>query len=99
MPPCLAAFCRVQLLTLVHCPRRTSNAAIQKRIVAVTNGVDFLEGCGFEHATEGGEEVLLMDEPCSALDPIATARIEDLVRELKEKYTIVMVTHNMQQAA
>jgi len=44
-------------------------------------------------------EVLLMDEPCSALDPIATARIEDLVRELKEKYTIVMVTHNMQQAA
>ena len=62
MLPCLAAFCRVQLLTLVHCPRRTSNAAIQKRIVAVTNGVDFLEGCGFEHATEGGEEVLLMDE-------------------------------------
>ena len=40
-----------------------------------------------------------MDEPCSALDPIATARIEDLIRELKEHYTIVMVTHNMQQAA
>jgi phosphate transport system ATP-binding protein len=44
-------------------------------------------------------EVLLMDEPCSALDPIATARIEDLMREIKSKYTIVIVTHNMQQAA
>jgi phosphate transport system ATP-binding protein len=39
-----------------------------------------------------------MDEPCSALDPIATAKIEDLMRELKDKYTIVIVTHNMQQA-
>lgn len=44
-------------------------------------------------------EVLLMDEPTSALDPISTSRIEDLATELKEKYTIVMVTHNMQQAA
>jgi len=44
-------------------------------------------------------EVLLMDEPCSALDPIATARIEDLMREIKERYTIIIVTHNMQQAA
>ena len=44
-------------------------------------------------------EVLLMDEPTSALDPISTSRIEDLAGELKEKYTIVMVTHNMQQAA
>lgn len=44
-------------------------------------------------------DVLLMDEPCSALDPIATARIEDLIRELKQQYTIVIVTHNMQQAA
>jgi phosphate transport system ATP-binding protein len=44
-------------------------------------------------------DVLLMDEPCSALDPIATAKIEDLMRTLKEKYTIVIVTHNMQQAA
>jgi phosphate transport system ATP-binding protein len=44
-------------------------------------------------------EVLLMDEPCSALDPISTARIEELVHELKTKYTIVIVTHNMQQAA
>ena len=40
-----------------------------------------------------------MDEPCSALDPIATAKIEDLIAELKEQYTIVIVTHSMQQAA
>jgi phosphate transport system ATP-binding protein len=44
-------------------------------------------------------DVVLMDEPCSALDPIATARIEDLMEELKEEFTIVIVTHNMQQAA
>ncbi len=44
-------------------------------------------------------EVLLMDEPTSALDPISTSKIEDLVTELKQKYTIIMVTHNMQQAA
>lgn len=44
-------------------------------------------------------EVLLMDEPTSALDPISTSKIEDLAVELKEKYTIIMVTHNMQQAA
>lgn len=44
-------------------------------------------------------EVLLMDEPCSALDPISTMKIEELVSELKKNYTIVMVTHNMQQAA
>ncbi len=44
-------------------------------------------------------EVILMDEPCSALDPIATAKIEELIDELKENYTIVMVTHSMQQAA
>jgi phosphate transport system ATP-binding protein len=44
-------------------------------------------------------EVILMDEPCSALDPIATARIEELIDELKERYTIAIVTHSMQQAA
>jgi phosphate transport system ATP-binding protein len=44
-------------------------------------------------------EVLLMDEPCSALDPIATLKIEELIGELKERVTIVIVTHNMQQAA
>ena len=46
-----------------------------------------------------GPEVLLMDEPCSALDPKSTARIEELIRELERDYTIVIVTHNMQQAA
>jgi phosphate transport system ATP-binding protein len=46
-----------------------------------------------------GPEVLLMDEPCSALDPTATARVEELIFELKKNYTIVIVTHNMQQAA
>jgi phosphate transport system ATP-binding protein len=44
-------------------------------------------------------EVVLMDEPCSALDPIATSRIEDLMQQIKDEYTIVIVTHNMQQAA
>ncbi len=44
-------------------------------------------------------EVLLLDEPCSALDPVATAKVEDLIHQLKERYTIVIVTHNMQQAA
>ena len=44
-------------------------------------------------------EVILMDEPCSALDPIATAKIEELIHELKGRYAIVIVTHNMQQAA
>ena len=46
-----------------------------------------------------GPEVILMDEPASALDPISTAKIEDLIHELKETYTVVIVTHNMQQAA
>ena len=44
-------------------------------------------------------EILLMDEPCSALDPLATLRIEELMQELKKNYTIIIVTHNMQQAA
>ena len=44
-------------------------------------------------------KVILMDEPCSALDPIATARVEELIHELRDSYTIVIVTHNMQQAA
>lgn len=44
-------------------------------------------------------EVLLLDEPCSALDPISTAKIEELIGELKQNYTVVIVTHNMQQAA
>ncbi len=43
--------------------------------------------------------MLLLDEPCSALDPISTGRIEELITELKQDYTVVIVTHNMQQAA
>jgi phosphate transport system ATP-binding protein len=50
-------------------------------------------------ATAVSPEVILMDEPCSALDPIATARIEELIHELKENFCIVIVTHSMQQAA
>jgi phosphate transport system ATP-binding protein len=46
-----------------------------------------------------GPEVILMDEPCSALDPIATAKIENLIEMLKQEYTVIIVTHNMQQAA
>ncbi len=46
-----------------------------------------------------GPEVILFDEPCSALDPISTAKIEELMDELKDDYTLVIVTHNMQQAA
>ena len=53
----------------------------------------------FERALAVGPEIILMDEPCSALDPIATAKIEELIEELKTKYTIVIVTHSMQQAA
>ena len=64
-------------------------------------------GIGFEASTVGemaralaaDPPVLLMDEPCSALDPIATRQVEDLMVELKEKYTVAIVTHNMQQAA
>ena len=52
----------------------------------------------FRSALAVEPEVLLMDEPTSALDPISTSKIEDLAMELKEKYTIIMVTHNMQQA-
>jgi len=44
-------------------------------------------------------KVILFDEPCSALDPISTSRIEDLINDLKDEYTIIIVTHNMQQAA
>jgi phosphate transport system ATP-binding protein len=50
-------------------------------------------------AIAGDPDVLLMDEPCSALDPLATAKIEDLIYELRGRYTIIIVTHNMQQAA
>ena len=54
---------------------------------------------GIARAIAVNPEVILMDEPCSALDPIATAKIEELIDELRENYTIVIVTHSMQQAA
>ncbi len=55
--------------------------------------------CASPAASRSGPEVLLLDEPCSALDPISTGKIEELIHELKTDYTVVIVTHNMQQAA
>jgi phosphate transport system ATP-binding protein len=54
---------------------------------------------GLSQRIAGDPDVLLLDEPCSALDPLATNKIEDLTQELKGEYTILIVTHNMQQAA
>ncbi len=59
---------------------------------------DDLNKSGLARAIAAEPEVLLMDEPCSALDPISTAKVEELILELKQKYTVVIVTHNMQQA-
>ena len=50
-------------------------------------------------ALERSPDIILMDEPCSALDPISTSKVEELIHELKKDFTIVIVTHNMQQAA
>ncbi len=70
----------------LHEPARGLSGGQQQRLcIARTLSVD--------------PDIILMDEPCSALDPIATARIENLITELKEEYTVVIVTHNMQQAA
>ena len=69
---------------LKHLPNQLSGGQQQRLCIARALAVE--------------PEVILMDEPTSALDPISTSKIEDLVLELKEKYTIVMVTHNMQQA-
>src|SRR5262249_15761430 len=54
---------------------------------------------GSARAIAGDREVLLLDEPCSALDPIATGKIEDLIQDLKGNYSVLIVTHNMQQAS
>jgi phosphate transport system ATP-binding protein len=64
---------------------RPSGGQQQRLCIARTTAVD--------------PEIILMDEPCSALDPIATARVEELILALKKNYTIVIVTHNMQQAS
>ena len=94
--------------------RRELDAAVEKslRDVALWDALkDRLDEPGTELSLEQQQrlciarvvavapEVLLMDEPCSALDPIATMKVEDLMRELVQRYTIVIVTHNMQQAA
>ena len=60
---------------------------------------DSSRGCASPAHLAVEPEVILFDEPCSAIDPIATAKIEDLIHKLKSKYTVVIVTHNMQQAA
>ena len=57
------------------------------------------EVCGIARTVAVRPEVILFDEPCSALDPISTAKVEELIQELAEHYTIAIVTHNMQQAA
>ena len=69
---------------------------LKKRATALSGGQQQRLCIARAIATE--PDTILMDEPCSALDPIATARIEELLRELRETYTIVLVTHNMQQA-
>ena len=62
-----------------------------------------MSSSAFDHpearAIATAPEVLLMDEPCSALDPIATAQVEELIDELRERFSVVIVTHSMQQAA
>ena len=72
--------------------------ALKKKSGASLSGGQQQRLC-IARALEVNPEVMLMDEPCSALDPISTAKIEDLIFELKQKLTIVIVTHNMQQAS
>jgi phosphate transport system ATP-binding protein len=77
-----------------------------QRVKIRASGVSFY--CGRFRVLSGGQqqrlciavtpEVILMDEPCSALDPISTLRVDELIKELAQRYTIVIVTHNMQQA-
>ena len=68
------------------------------RRVEAQNGEEKQSRC-VACCVDSGSEGLLLDEPCSALDPISTGRIEELITELKQDYTVVIVTHNMQQAA
>ena len=84
-----------------RCARRTSGTRCKDRLSkpgAGLSGGQQQRLC-IARAIAVEPQVLLMDEPCSALDPISTLAIEDLIQELKEQFTIVIVTHNMQQAA
>jgi len=78
--------------------KRHSKDALKKKSGASLSGGQQQRLC-IARALAVNPEVMLMDEPCSALDPISTAKIEDLIFELKQKLTIVIVTHNMQQAS
>ena len=75
-----------------HCPTCGAESALR------LSGGQMQRLC-IARAIAVNPEIILMDEPCSALDPIATSRIEDLIHELKRDYTVIIVTHNMQQAA
>jgi len=94
---------RARLAEIVECSLRDAvlwdevKDELQKSALALSGGQQ--QRLCIARALAVEPEVILMDEPCSALDPIATLRIEELMRELKGKYTIVIVTHNMQQAA
>jgi len=85
-----------------HCLRRAALwEEVKDRLAAPATGLSGgqQQRLCIARALGNQPEVLLMDEPCSALDPIATQRVEELIFELKKSYTIVIVTHNMQQAA
>ena len=78
--------------------RRVMRALIERDDALALSGGQQQRLC-IARAIAVSPDVILMDEPCSALDPMSTGRIEDLMEELKRDYTIVIVTHNMQQAA
>ena len=101
-------------LTLNGVPGRKAEAAVERSLKQAALWEEVADRLGQPGAgLSGGQqqrlciaralavdpEVILMDEPCSALDPISTTKVEDLIGELKENYTVVIVTHNMQQAA
>ena len=84
--------------TMTHPLPYLRNFDLSGQVALVTGSARGLGFC-IARALAICPEIVLFDEPCSALDPIATAKIEDLLVELKDEYTVVIVTHNMQQAA